>query len=343
MKVLIMAGGRGARFWPLSQPEFPKQCIRWNDSETLLHQAIHRANKLAKLEDIFIITGPKMRSAIEDSLVGTGINHSQIIVEPTARNTAPCIALALGIIGSEPSSILIMPADHLIQDSDEWVRCVRSAQSECLNRAQPVLFGINPTIPHTGYGYIEATTPLIANQLSPVVRFREKPSHIQANAFLKKGHFLWNAGMILTQLEQLELAFKKYLPQCHRYLQSLRDGSPIDGLWFETEEISLDYGILEHMSDLMVIAMDVGWSDVGSWDSAHLVLPKTEYGHGKAPFVSSVQSTNCVVMSEQMEIALVGVNNLVVVQNGNQLLVMNKDSAQSVRTAVTEIEKKPRK
>ena len=338
MKVLIMAGGRGARFWPRSQPQFPKQCIRWDGTDSLLIQAIARANKVAELKDIYIITGPKMRSAIESECAGTGINHSQIIIEPSARNTAPCIALALGIIGSDPSMVLIMPADHLVQRPADWVKCVEAAQAESSKRGSPILFGINPTHPHTGFGYIEATHSLVPNQTSTVERFREKPNLQQATEFIEKGQFLWNAGMILAPVGQLELAFERHLPKCHRYLQSVREGAPQEGLWYETEEISLDFGILEHMKGLMVIALDAGWSDLGAWDSAHLVLPKTEYGHGRAPFVSAVQSKDCIVLSEQMEIALVGVNNLVVVQHGNQLLVMSTESAQDIRSAVKHIE-----
>ena len=334
-----MAGGRGARFWPLSQPHCPKQCIPWGDRPSLLVQAIERALKLVGPDDITILTGPAMRLAVIKDVEQAGLSAAHVQIEPSPRNTAPCVALALGILPSEPDSVLIMPADHLIQDESAWLECVQKAHQEQAKRGAPVLFGINPTRPHTGFGYIQSRTVLSANELEGVERFREKPSLELAEYFLSQGNYLWNAGMILAPIGQLELAYERFLPKSYRYIQSVREGAPLDVLWFETEEISLDFGILERMTGLMVIAMDAGWSDLGAWDSAHLVLPPQEYGHGIAPQVAAVNSSECIVMSESMDVALVGVTNIAVVQHGRQLLVLNRDAAQDIRAAVTAIEK----
>jgi mannose-1-phosphate guanylyltransferase/mannose-6-phosphate isomerase len=341
MKVLIMAGGRGVRFWPLSQPDFPKQCIQWAGKDSLLTQSILRALKLTSPDNVFVITGPKMLDAVLADAGNTPLPKSNIITEPSPRNTAPCIALALGQIFKVPSkeSILIMPADHLIQKEEDWLLTILSGLSSLSSSAGVILFGLVPDRPHTGYGYIEAVEKIRPKQMATVEQFIEKPDLKTANLMFGQSQYLWNAGMILCGANQLEEAYSLHLPHSYHLINRLRSNEPITEHWHSTETISLDYGILERMESLSVIAMEVGWSDVGSWDSAQLVLPKTEYGHGTSKKTVSINSNNCIVYAPEMSIALIGVQDIAVVKHHDQILVLNLSDAQAVRRAVDELEK----
>lgn len=342
MKVLIMAGGRGVRFWPLSQPDFPKQCIQWAGKDSLLTQSISRALKLTSPDNVFVITGPKMLNAVIADAGDSPLPKSNIITEPSPRNTAPCIALALGQIFKEQSkeAILIMPADHLIQKEEDWLLTVLSGLSSLSTSAGVILFGLVPDRPHTGYGYIEAVNQIKPKQMANVERFIEKPDLKTAKKMFGQSQYLWNAGMILCGANKLEEAYSSYLPHSHHLINHLRSNEPIAEHWLSTETISLDYGILERMESLSVIAMEVGWSDVGSWDSAQLVLPDTQYGHGSSKNAVSINSNNCIVYAPEMSVALIGVQDIAVVKHKDQLLVLNLSDAQSVRVAVDELEKK---
>jgi len=343
---VIMAGGKGTRFWPCSRESMPKQFLALTGNRTMIQATVDRLVPFVQPENIFILTGEPYRKEIRKQL--SNIPRQNIIIEPEGKNTAPCIALATAIVQEkEPDAVmLVLPSDHVITDTSKFHEALETAVKAACLGPYLVTIGIRPAWPETGYGYIEMGEhfPVAKTQRVNVARrFREKPSREVAEEFLAKGNFLWNSGMFVWTAHTILSAFMWHMPQLYRGIKRICEtlGKPnakkiIRQMFAEVEPISIDYGIMEKYEKILVVEGDFGWSDVGSWASLSDIMPQDEHGHVCIGQLISVDSSDSVVYSPGKLVALVGVENLVVVETKDAILVCPKDQTQDVRK-VTEI------
>ena len=341
--IIIMAGGSGTRFWPLSQPSFPKQYLTLLGERSLIQQTVDRVLPLTDPSRIFICSGANQKNLIHDQLP----EISQLILEPVGRNTAPCLMLSLDELlrrGFDPDSVMIvLPADHFITDTEGFLERLRLASRVAVETKGLITLGIVPTSPHTGYGYIEARSkdrhPV--HPVFPVQRFVEKPDRARAEEFLHQKNFYWNSGIFVWTLGALAKAFEKYTPDAWKKISGRRSQDDLARIFSELESIPIDIAVLEKADNIFVIPANIGWSDVGSWDALYQL--QTEGNGGNAILsgnVKTVESAGCLVkVSEGKKVALVGVKDLVIVENNGTLLIARRDKDQMVRQAAKEFEK----
>jgi len=347
--VVIMAGGHGSRFWPLSRSKMPKQFLALGGTRESLIQATAR-----RMEPV--VGGSKIRVIANESfsqLIREHVPNAVLIVEPEARNTAACIGLAavsalLESKGGDPV-LVMLPADHSVSDEVKLQAAVVEAIDMARTSDALVTIAIPPTHPHTGYGYIKRG-PHIAKRAYKVDRFYEKPSLERAMKYLEQGGFGWNSGMFAWRAQTILEAFKTYLPAMHAGLMSIMaemageaDGTKIASLFSQFESISIDFGVLEHAKNCVVIdAEPFGWSDVGSWDQWAESFSSDEHGNLVQGDAVVIDSSHCVVRSNDRLIAAVGLKNVVIVDSGDALLVVSREHVQDVRKVVTELKARGR-
>lgn len=341
---VIMAGGKGTRFWPRSRESQPKQLLTLTGNRSMIQATMDRLTPFVPPENVLILTGKPYLKAIRKQL--SHIPPTNIIVEPEGKNTAPCIALATAIIQEkEPDAVMVvLPSDHIITDTDKFHEAVNTALKAARLGPYLVTIGIRPTCPETGYGYIEKgeTLPIEKEERVYLVRrFREKPSREVAEEFLAKGNFLWNSGMFVWTTHTILSAFMWHMPQLYRGIKQICEalGKPqakkvIGQLFTELEPISIDYGIMEKYEKVLVVEGNFGWSDVGNWASLSNFMPRDEHGHVCIGEMISVDSRNSIIYSPGKLVALVGVENLVVVDTDDAVLVCRKDQTQDVRKVI---------
>jgi mannose-1-phosphate guanylyltransferase len=335
---LVMAGGRGARFWPLSRRHLPKQCLSLDGGPTLIQQAVGRLSPLVPPERVLVVTGPDMADAVRRQL--PGVPADNILVEPQARNTAPCIGW--GAVEVErragPDAVLaVLPSDHVIADPGGLRSALGVAAAAAVEARTVATLGITPDRPETGYGYLEVGEG--TGGARRVLRFTEKPDGATAAAWLAGGRHLWNAGMFVFPVGVMRAAFSAHLPRSAAALERIaRDPGAVATAWAELEATSIDYGIMERMQTLLTVPCDIGWSDVGTWHSAAPLLPSAPGGRGLARHVVARDADGCVVHAPDKVVALLGVEDLVVVDSGDALLVMSRHRGQDVRHLISALE-----
>ena len=321
---VILAGGKGERLWPLSREDKPKQFIPFNGDKCLLEETISRVNELAPPENIWIVTNEKYKNNV-NSIVEKQIGN--VIAEPSARNTAPAIALScLEIAKKDPEALIVfLPADHYILEKNKFLDGVQKTLNFAQSNDSIVLFGINPTYPATGYGYIEFKQPNQKLLPSKVVKFLEKPNLEKAKKFISKPNYLWNAGIFCGKAESFIKAFEKHEPKVLRDVEEYIAGTK---LYKDVKSISVDYAIMEKSENIYVLPLDITWFDVGSID-AFLKLRK-QVTNTKENVITLNTSGNLVDVKNKLTV-LVGVNDLCVVDTDDVLLVIKKDECQSVK------------
>ncbi len=358
-----MAGGSGERFWPLSRQKRPKQLLKLTSPDkTMLDEAIERIAPLIAPEHIFIVTSHVLQSAIRESLAGNGsynIPPENIIAEPLKRNTAPCIALGAAFVAERyapllPSeiSIAVLTADHFIEKPDVFRASVDAALNHAEQSGSLVTFGVTPTRPATGYGYIEVAGK--QNGLKPLLvkGFREKPNAETAQDFIERGNFFWNSGMFFWRADAVITGLQDHLPEVGVRITDLRealagatttayDGAPprtID-TFEHLPDISIDYGLMERAKNVACVCVDFGWDDVGSWDALERVYEADAAGNINVGDSVLLDAKNCIVLnsagSQSVSVAAIGVENLVIVATPDGILVCPKDRVQDVRKAVS--------
>lgn len=349
---VVLAGGQGSRFWPLSRGAKPKQFLSITDSgESLIQSTVRRIEPLVARDGVRVIAHPGLHALIKEH-----VPSAAIVSEPSARNTAACIGLAavhaLVEYKGEDPVLIVLPADHAVKDEER----LRAALSEACARAAEgdilATIGIPPTEPHTGYGYIKRGKSL-SGRAYKVERFYEKPSIERAQKYLEQGGFSWNSGMFAWRAEVILKAFQEYLPQIHDGLLKIRgiferggsdSGEEIAEIFGTFESVSIDFGILEHARNCVVIeAEEFGWNDVGSWNQWAENFGTDDDGnlvHGDALVLDSA---GCVVRSDKRMIAAVGLKDVVIIDTGDALLVVARDSVQDVRKVVEELKLRGRK
>ncbi|HWI64351.1 MAG TPA: mannose-1-phosphate guanylyltransferase [Symbiobacteriaceae bacterium] len=334
--VAIMAGGRGLRLWPRSSARSPKQLQAFFGGPVLLQQSLAAAAALTAPDRIYIVTGTDLAGPTRD-LTGPDV---QILTEPRGRDTAACAGLAaLRIERDHPGAVmLLLPADHWVGDQAAFVRCLRTAAALAGARESVVTLGIRPTRPETGYGYIEVAD-------GQGVRFIEKPDANQAKALVSQDNVLWNAGIYAVPAATLLRLIDRHLPDLGRGLARIAtalgtdtEAEVIREVYAELAPISLDHGISEKLDRFLVVPCDFAWDDLGSWTAFSRVLPPDDSGNLTAGRVIVSEATNCLVDTPNLVTTLLGVQDLIVVQDGRHLLIASAHRAQDVKRIAAALE-----
>lgn len=350
MFAVIMAGGRGTRFWPYSRHNRPKQLLKIIGKESMLQMTVDRLKKLKSVEEIFIVTGDDLAPTILKEI--KGIKKKNLIVEPSGKNTAPCIGLAaLRIARIRDDAVMgIFPADHLIIGFRLFQKTMTAAKRLVLKNGSLVTVGITPSYPATGYGYIQYDSKSSEDHLNAykVKTFAEKPHLGLAKRFLKSGDFLWNGGMFIwkaaTLLEQLNI----HMPELSHYLKQINERQEnkkqsYSDLWDKINPESIDYGLMEKADNVYVIKAEFDWSDVGSWQSVYELSSKTKDGNVIRGDGTVLGGKNNLIESEGRFTALIGADDLVVINTEDATLVVPREKVEEVKTLVEFLQKRERK
>lgn len=350
MYVVILAGGSGTRFWPLSRTAMPKQLISVFGGKSMLQRTVERVLPL-KPKRILVVTNALQAEETARQLSGYGHEaRIDVIEEPVGRNTAPAIGLAATLIAChDPTGIMaVLPADHYMTDEVGFRDTLSFARESALN-GYLVTFGIVPTRPETGYGYIEAEQELRGSGPYPVRRFVEKPPADKALEFLAAGNFYWNSGMFLWRADVILDRILAHMPGLAASLARLTFGEDVwelgdlrpqvEAIYREIASESIDYGVMERADNVVVVPASFGWSDVGSWSALPELLPADDAGNVTmaGDRTVAVDSRGCLVRGGGKVVALVGVSDLVVVASDDALLVCARDRAQDVKKVVEEV------
>jgi mannose-1-phosphate guanylyltransferase len=351
MKVyaVIMAGGAGTRFWPASRSLRPKQLLplAGGSDEPLLAATVRRLAPLVTEDRVVVVTGEHLAEGTARAV--PGVPRAQILCEPAPRNTAPCIAWATATIARmDPDAIVaVLPSDHFITDEPGF-RAVLERALASASSGNVTTIGIVPTRPETGYGYIEVGDA-VGDGVKAVARFVEKPDRARAEAFVAGKKHLWNAGMFFFRASDMRALVEKHLPELAKGIAAIDasrdDAKVLREVFPKLPSISIDHGVMEKAAGLAVVPGDFGWNDVGSWQSAWELAERDAAGNGLAEGAIAIDAKNNLVRSlgkAKKVIALVGVNDLVVVDTDDALLVIPRDRAQDVRLVVEALKKAER-
>ena len=344
---VIMAGGVGTRFWPMSRSTMPKQFLDiLGIGKSLIQMTFDRLTQTIDAKNILVVTNEKYRELVQEHL--PAMPNNNILCEPCMRNTAPCIAYANAVIegrvaaDSRDVAIVVAPSDHLIVDSAEFSRVLGVATDVAVNDGALVTLGIKPTRPDTGYGYIKFAGE---GETVDVERFTEKPDLSTAESMLAEGGYCWNSGIFIWSLEAIKKEFRQHLPQ----VEGLFSGKGLcgakgeaDQLYEKSESISIDYGVLEKAARVKVIPSDFGWSDLGTWQSLAGHLNKDENGNciSGAEVVANESGDNVVVSEAGKMVAVKGLDGYIIVDTKDALLICPRTSEQWVKELVGSLKTK---
>lgn len=336
---LIMAGGRGERFWPRSRKSLPKQFLSLtDDGKTMIQLTVERILPLVKMEDIYIATNKNYKDLVRSQL--PGIPEENILCEPVGRNTAPCIGLGAAHIGKkyENALMLVLPSDHLIKFNNMFLSALREACRVAMEDDNLVTLGITPTYPETGYGYIKFNPQKTLGGAYQVERFVEKPTLEVAKEYLETEEYLWNSGMFIWKLSSIWKNMEKYMPEAYAGLQRIGAaiGTPEEEEVLEREfaalpSVSIDYGIMEKAQHIYTIPGTFGWDDVGSWLAVERIKKTNEDGNVVNGNVITIDTHNCIVQGTNKLIAAVGLRDLIIVDTEDAILICEKHRAGDIR------------
>ena len=349
LHTVVMAGGSGTRFWPASRKKHPKQFLALQGESTLIQQAVGRCRGLSSNDCVWIATGAA--HAVETGRQLPQIPDAHILIEPCGRNTAPCIGLAaVCLLAEDPDAVmLVTPADHVIQPTEQFEAAVHRAVETVSAFSEKICtFGIVPTRPATGYGYIErgAALPDGPDRVFVVDRFREKPDLETARQFLEAGTFLWNSGIFVWKAETIVRSLQQYEPELHARLMALREYCGTDG-WGEALErefpqmpsISIDYAVLERSEDVCVIEAPFHWDDVGSWSALPRLHEADENGNTVVGRFLGTDTHNCTIFSSDDHlVSTIGLDGCVVVHTPTATLVARLEDDGQLKKLLEEIE-----
>jgi len=337
VKAVIMAGGKGERFWPLSREKFPKQLLSLIGKKSLLQETVDRLQPLISSQDILVVTRRSLARAIERQL--PQIPRKNIISEPVGRNTAPCIGLAAKMI-KEDAVMVVLPADHIIKPRRKFLDTLKKAVTLAKETENLITIGIKPTYPATGYGYIEVGNKE-KQQVFRVKRFVEKPDKKKAERFLKTGRFFWNSGMFVWRKSVILEAIGKYMPFLYQKLQMISSKN-ISKLYPGLPNVSIDYGIMEKAKNSLLIPADFSWEDLGSWESLDKFLSRDKEKNAIIGRVSTIDSQNCIMVNRKGLLSAIGVSDLIIVSTEDVTLVFPKGKGQQVKKLVEKLRRDPR-
>lgn len=346
---ILMAGGVGSRFWPVSTVDFPKQFHDMLGSgETLIQKTFSRLSKLIPAENILILTNERYNDLVLQQL--PTVSKKQVLLEPAMRNTAPCILYAsFKIKEMNPDAIVVVaPSDHWIEDENAFKDNLQSCFDYCSQEDALMTLGIKPTFPNTGFGYIEYDKSDI-NQIKKVNHFREKPDYETAKSFLKSGNFLWNGGIFIWSIKSILNAFEKFQPEMNAlFLEgSLLYNTEGEAGFIATkyalaENISIDYAIMENADNVYVLPATFDWNDLGTWGSLHEKLTKDKHNNAvvNATVILENASNNIIRTDTSKLIIIDGLDDYIIIDRKNVLLIYPKGKEQEIKNVVAKIEVK---
>ncbi len=342
---VIMAGGRGERFWPKSRSGCPKQFLSLTaDGETMIQKTVKRLEPLVAPEDVYIVTNAAYMDLIAEQL--PALPRENVIAEPCARNTAPCVGLAAAVIEKKygEAVMFVLPSDHLIHSEDMYLDTLRKAAAAAETGRNLVTLGITPNYPETGYGYIKYVRGSGKDGVYDVERFVEKPDLATAKGYLKSGGYLWNSGMFIWKASSILWNIAQYMPDLYEGLQPIAEayGTPaFDAVLNENFQHlpseSIDFGIMEKASDIYTIPGNFGWDDVGSWLALERINPLDGEGNMFSGDIISVDTKNCTVCGGKRTVAVLGLEDMVIVDTPDALLVCDKNSTQDIKKVLAKI------
>jgi len=342
---VIMAGGVGSRFWPRSKKKTPKQLLKIFGENTMIQDTVNRLKGIIPPENIYIITNKLQMSGVLTQLPELPVEN--VIEEPFGRNTAACIGLASILIRKkDPDAVtLVLPADHIIKGEKEFHDTLLSAAKFADESEAIVTIGIPPTRPETGYGYIQIDENAVSDSVYKVLTFAEKPNYQTAVRFVDSGDFFWNSGMFIQKIEVILGEMKEFMPDLHEGLMTISDAIGQDdyediltNVYGRLKKISIDYGIMEHSKKVYLIKGNFDWSDVGSWEAVYELSTKDENGNSKVGNVYLDTAVDSYVYSPDRLTALIGVDNLIVINDEDALLICRRDKAQDVKKVVDHLQ-----
>jgi mannose-1-phosphate guanylyltransferase len=341
---LILAGGSGERFWPLSRRNRPKQLLRLVSERTLLEETVARLEGFVPTERILILINIEQEKGVRDLL--EGFPKQNIIAEPAKRDTAAAVALGAGWVAARDHSatMLAFPADHVIADRAAFQETMKTAAAAAEETGALVTIGIKPTWACPGFGYIEQGEPVRLRSdgkmvVHRVVRFREKPNVDLAESFLRKGNFRWNAGMFVWSVPTVLSEFNRYAPELADFISQVRSPKDLDKILHERfaklPRISFDYAIMEKAEHVLVVEASFDWDDVGSWQAVARYFKKDEHGNAANGALTALDSSDNIIFNDgETTIALLGVHNLIVVRTGDAILICHRHQAEKIKNLV---------
>ena len=342
--LVIMAGGVGSRFWPMSTAECPKQFIDvLGVGKTLLQMTVERFGKLIAPENIWVVTNQSYANIVREQLPDMPADH--ILCEPCRRNTAPCIAyVSWRIKSNDPkANIVVTPSDHIVMNTEEFQRIVQACMTFTADTDAIVTLGIKPTRPETGYGYIQADPASSSPRNKEIFRvdsFREKPDLKTAKQYISKSNYFWNAGIFIWNVNTIVNAFRIYQPSMARIFESMlpvygtaREQEVVNEKFPECESISVDYAIMEKAEEIFVCPSDFGWSDLGTWGSLLQQSHKDLYGNACiGQDVQMIESHNCIVhTTQEKKVVVQGLDGYIVAEKNDTLLICKLSEEQRIK------------
>ena len=338
---LIMAGGKGTRFWPLSTEEKPKQFLKLIGDETMIQMTVNRIKPIIPIERIFVCTGEMYVDLVKEQL--PELADRNIIVEPEGRNTTPCIALSAIIIKRyyKDATMAVLPSDHLINNEDEFRKIILAAEIFIENNKKTIItLGIEPTRAETGYGYIKCSNEkykLMEREVIKVDSFVEKPNKNLAEKYLNDGNYLWNGGMFIWTVDNILSEISKYSPRTFKALNNIHDAKEeilqvlINRDYRNTEAISIDYSVLEKSKEVYVIPSNFGWDDIGSWEALERYTKKDDLGNSVIGRAKSLKGNNNLLVSSNYNVIVEGLSDIYVIESDGKIIIGKKSNVVNVK------------
>lgn len=347
---VIMAGGDGTRFWPLSRQHKPKQLLSLSGNDIMINETINRVKGIIDIGNILVVTGRKQYAAMKN-FIQKEFPEENLLVEPQSRNTAPCIGYAAMEISSRSRDgiMCVLPSDHFISNEAGFKETLIEAFEAAEKTGKLITIGIRPTAPSTGYGYIRFDPEefMEFKHIHEVLSFVEKPDLNRARGFLESGEYLWNSGIFVWKVSVILSNIERYLPRLYmamiKIIESIEDQDKfqaIEHAYSQISPISIDYGILERSDDVLVIPGDFGWNDIGSWNALdRLIPPDDKENVVKAKHIGRNTSKSIIFGSDRL-IATIGLENIIIADTSDALLVCSRDRTEEVKKLVEEIKLK---
>ncbi len=343
--VVIMAGGKGERFWPKSRQNMPKQFLSLtSDGKTMLQHTVKRALNFTDITKVFIVTNLQYKEIVKSQV--EGLPEENILCEPVSRNTAPCIAFAAQISYNKfgENVMIVLPSDHLISEEKIFADCVNVAIKQAEKKEFLVTIGIIPSYPETGYGYINYDKSSSIDGCYSVVEFVEKPNIDKAKEYVDSGSYLWNSGMFVWSTSLILEKFSQLMPEVYKGSLKIAEAYGTDlydnVLSREFEKMlseSVDYGIMEKSSNILTIPCQCGWNDVGSWLAIESINEKDSNNNVLQGNSININTSNCTIISDKRLVATIGLKDIIIVETDDAILVCNKNNTQDVKKIISEL------
>lgn len=334
---LIMAGGRGTRFWPISTDEKPKQFLKLLGDKSMIRMTVDRLLPIIPMERIFVATGEQYVDLVKQEL--PELNEDNIIIEPMGRNTAPCIALSAFYINKriKNASMVVLPSDHLIRAEENFRNILQKGYEFLKDHEKSIVtIGIAPTRPETGYGYIECGAE-VEKDILKVTRFVEKPDFETAVEYLMKKNYLWNSGMFLWTVDNILDLVNRYLKNTYDILSEVAVAAEeeyenlLKKKYKDVDNISIDFGVMEKADSIYVIPGEFGWDDIGSWTSLERYRKKDKNNNICTEKVQVIEGKNNIVIGEEKQIIIDGVENIYLIESKDMIILGNKDKVENLK------------